>query len=81
MADLANIPIDPRSPLDMLSRIECQRILADHNIKHDPHIKKIDAVKLIEANGIDVTTAIEWERTLPLRLNGSGLRSRKLMET
>jgi len=71
MADLANIPIDPRSPLDMLSRIECQRILADHNIKHDPHIKKIDAVKLIEANGIDVTTAIEWERITFKKADGN----------
>ena len=61
MADLANIAIDPRSPVEMLNRIECQRVLSKAGINHDPHIKKIDAIKLIEANNLNVQDYIEFE--------------------
>jgi len=61
MADLSDIAIDPRSPIDMLNRMECEKILSKAGISHDPHIKKIDAVKLIEANGLNIQDYIEFE--------------------
>ena len=59
---LGNIAIDPRSSYDKLSRSEVRKILKAKDIKFHPGIKKIDGIKLLQANGIDPMEAMEWEQ-------------------
>ena len=59
---LGNMGVDPRSSYDKLSRSDIRKILKAKDIKFHPGIKKIDGVKLLQANGIDPMEAMEWEQ-------------------
>jgi len=59
---LGNMNIDPRSSYDKLSRSEIRRILAKNGINHDPQLKKVDGIKILQANKIDPMKEIEWEQ-------------------
>jgi len=58
---VSNMAIDPRDTYDKLSRGEVRKILKARDIPFDPHIKKIEGVKLLQANQINPMDDIEWE--------------------
>ena len=68
---LANMQIDPRSNYDKLSRSDVRKILSAKGIKYDPRIKKVDGIKIMQANGIDPMEAIEWEQVHIQDANGN----------
>ena len=68
---LANMQIDPRSNYDKLSRSDVRKILSVKGISFDPGIKKVDGIKILQANGIDPMEAIEWEQVQIQDANGN----------
>ena len=68
---LANMQIDPRNNYDKLSRSDVRKILSAKGIQFDPGIKKVDGIKILQANGIDPMEAIEWEQVHIQDANGN----------